>query len=92
MAQTKEKADRGRPLAFLHQPPRHVVDRSNMVRIDGVTQSKAIGEHCRSQKDRLMHERRNGPYPCPDIGECEQCIDGADTVAKADHLGLGATG
>ena len=92
MAESKEKADRGRSFSLLHQLARHIVDRSNMVRIDRMTQSQAISEHGRPQKNRLVHERSDSPYPCPDIGECEQCINGADAVAKTDQVGFGAIG
>jgi hypothetical protein len=71
MAERKHEADRQRAFPVLHQFPDYVVDRRYVVRIDGMTQSKAVRENRRSQKYRVTVESNSGPQPCPDI-ECEQ--------------------
>ena len=88
MPERKEKADGDRPLALLHQLACHIVDRRQMVRIDGVTKSKAVRQHRGPDQDRLMDERHQCPDPGRQIGENENGINCNDPTAKAEQFGF----
>jgi hypothetical protein len=49
MAYRKEKPDSYRPLALLHQFACDIVDRSDVVRIDRMAQSKTVSDERRCQ-------------------------------------------
>jgi len=46
----EKESDGDRPLALLHQFAGDIVDRRDVIRIDGVPQAKAIGDDPRSQQ------------------------------------------
>src|SRR5262249_5371624 len=47
---------------------RHVVDGRDVVRVNGVPQPETIGEHRRSQKQRIIMERCPSPGPDNRVG------------------------
>src|SRR5580692_8915188 len=89
MPQCKEKTDGDRPLSLLHQLARDVVDRRNVVGIDGVTKPETIGQHGGSDQNRLMREGDEGPYPGRQIGKNEQAVNSGDPGPKAKEFGTG---
>jgi hypothetical protein len=60
-----------------------------MVRIDGVTKPKAIGQHRGSDQNRLMGERNQSPDPGRQIGDNENAVDSDDPAAKPGYHGIG---
>ena len=68
MAERKEQADRNRPLAFLHQLARHVVDRRDVVGIDRVAQAERVGEERGADQHRVVVECDQRPNPGQHIG------------------------
>src|SRR6202041_804035 len=89
MSQSKEEADRDRTLALLHQLARDVVDRGDVVGIDGVTKPEAIGQHGGSDQNRLPRERDESPDPGRQIGQNQQAVDSGDPASKASQSGIG---
>ena len=63
VAQREHEADRNRPLPVLHQFAGYIVDGSYVIGIDGVAQTKAIGEERCSQKYWVMVKRHSRPEP-----------------------------
>jgi hypothetical protein len=53
-----------------------------MIRIDRMTQAKAIREKRRSQKHRVTVESDPRPQPCADIEREQDRIDGNDSTAE----------
>jgi hypothetical protein len=53
MTQREHEANCDRAFSILHQLARHVVDRGYMIRIDCMTQAKAISEKRSSQQHRV---------------------------------------
>jgi len=49
----KKESDSYRPLAILHEPSRDVVDRGDVIGVDGMAQPERIGEQRRSQQQRM---------------------------------------
>src|ERR1700733_6257813 len=89
MSQSKEEADRDRTLALLHQLARDVVDRGNVVGIDGVTKPEAVGQHGGSDQNRLPRERDESPNPGGQIGKNQQAVDSDNTAAQACQSAIG---
>ena len=54
VAEREEKANRDRPLAFLHQLAGDVVDCCDVVGIDGVAQAEAISQQRSAKQHRVM--------------------------------------
>ena len=54
----KNKPDRHGSLAFLHQLARYVVDRRDVVGVEGVPQPEGIGQESRSELDGVSVEGR----------------------------------
>ena len=80
--QREHEANCNRALPVLHQLTGYVVDRGDVIRIDGMTQAKAICEKCRSQKHRVTVEGDPRPQPCTDIEREQDRIDGNDSAAE----------
>ena len=59
----------------VHQFPRHVVDRSNMVGINGVPQPEGVGQKSSPKQDRLVAEGQKGPGPCSDVDAPEKAVN-----------------
>jgi len=53
-----------------------------VIRIDSMTQAKAICEKCRSQKHRVAMESDRGPQPCTDVEREQDRVDGNDSAAE----------
>ena len=70
-------------LPSLHQLARHVVDRGDVVGVDGVAQAEAVGEEGRAEQDGMVAERDQRPDPGQHIGEEE---DGIDARHLARHF------
>ena len=54
---------------FLHQFARHIVDRRDMVGVEGVAEAETIGERRRPEQHRKIMKGDDRPDPCGDIGE-----------------------
>src|ERR1700692_67649 len=89
MSQRKEEADGDRPLALLHQLARDVVDRRNVVGIDGVTKPEAVGQNRGSDQNRLMRERDESPDPGRQIGKNKQAVNSGDPAPETQQSGIG---
>jgi hypothetical protein len=50
--------------AYVHESARDIVDRRNVVGIDGVTQPEGIREERSAQQGRLPVKGCKGQYPC----------------------------
>jgi hypothetical protein len=83
VAERKEQSDRVRAAAFLHQLADHIVDRRNVVGVDGVPQPENVGEQGGPQQGRLAGESGERPEPGDDIGGDEQRVDTGELL----HLG-----
>ena len=82
MAEREEEADADRPLAFLHQLARHVVDRRDMVGIDGMAQAERIGQEGGADQHRIVAKRDQRPNPRQNIGGDQQAINADKLAAK----------
>jgi len=85
VAKGKEEPDSNRPLALLHQFACDVVDRGDVVRIDRMSQPKAVGNKRRCQQQGVAVKRREGPNPG------EQVRGDQDHVER-DHFGANMVG
>src|ERR671918_1467424 len=56
VAEREEETDRDRPLALLHQLPRDIVDRRDVVGVEGMAEAEAIGEEPSAAQDRRVME------------------------------------
>ena len=56
VAEREEEADAERPLAFLEELPRRVVDRGDVVGIERVAQTERVGEHAEPGQRRIAPE------------------------------------
>ena len=65
MAEREHQSHGDWPLPLLHQFPRHVVDRGNMIRIDRVAKSKAVSKKCSAQGAPETGEKRRTPSTTP---------------------------
>ena len=61
MAEGEPEADRDRPLRLLHELARDIVDRRNVVWINGMTQPEDVSEQRRCEQRRLFMEGDEGP-------------------------------
>ena len=82
MAEREEEADADRPLALLHQLARHVVDRRDMVGIDGVAQTERIGQEGGADQHRIIAKRDQRPNPGQNIGGDQQTKNADQLVAE----------
>ena len=82
MAEREEEADADRPLALLHQLARHVVDRRDMVGIDGVAQTERIGQERGADQHRIIAKRDQRPDPRQNIGGDQQAVNADKLVAE----------
>ncbi len=78
VAEREKQADPDRPAAFLHQFAGHVVDRRDVIRVEGVPQAKTIGERGRAEEDRIIVEGDNRPQPCGGVEDEQEGIDRDD--------------
>lgn len=83
MTHGEEEADADGPLALLHQLAGYVVDRGDVVGIDGVPKTEAAGEPSRVQKDRMMPKYDQRPGPDGEIGDDQEAIDADQWQTKA---------
>jgi hypothetical protein len=80
--QREQEANCNWALPLLHQLPGYVVDRRDVIRVDSMTQAKAICEKCRSQKHRVAMESDRGPQPRTDVEREQDHVDGNDSAAE----------
>ena len=69
VAEREEQADADGPAAFLHQLAGHVVDRRDMIGVEGVSQAETVGERRRAQQHRIIVEGDDRPQPCGGVGD-----------------------
>ena len=72
MAERKEQARRHRTLPILHQLSRDVVDRRDVVRVDGVSQAEAVRQQRRTQQQRIVTKGHERPRPGAEVGGDER--------------------
>ncbi len=72
MAEREEEPDADRASALLHELARRIVDRGDMVGVDGVAQTERIGEEGRTEQDGVAVKGDEGPDPNRDIGGDEK--------------------
>ena len=61
VAEREKESDADRPLALLHQLAGRIVDRGDMVGVDGVAQAERVGEERRAEEDRIVVQGEVGP-------------------------------
>ena len=64
-AEREEEARRIRKFLCLPELANNIVNGGDMIRVDGVTKPESISEQSRSEQQRLMSERDDGPGPGP---------------------------
>jgi hypothetical protein len=89
VADRKEKADRDRTLTVLHQFARDVVDRGDMVGVDRVAQTEAIGQQAGAEQQRMAVKSDERPDPGANIEDGENAINGDDASAQGSLRGTG---
>ena len=72
MADREPQPDCDRTLAVLHQLAGDVIDRRDMVGIDGMAQPERVGQRCRSEQQRIVAEAEIGPQPDRDIHQYQK--------------------
>ena len=82
VAEREEKSDGDRAPPFLHQLAGDVVDRRDVVGVEGMPQPEAVGEEGRAKKKRIVMKRRERPQPDGDIGGDEDRIKADDLAAR----------
>ncbi len=87
MAHGEEEADRDGPLAALHQLAGDVVDRRDMVGIDGVTQAEAVDDEGNAEQPGLGTERDERPDPGANVQKCERRVDQHEAPAQGRRWG-----
>jgi hypothetical protein len=70
----KKKSDADGPFAFLHQLARHVVNRRDMIRIHGVTQTKRVSQKRRAEQNWMIMKSDQRPNPRAEVDADEQRI------------------
>ena len=83
MPERKEKANRGGPLALLHELSGDVVDGGDMVGVDGVAQSKGVGQKGGSELDREIPKRDESPAPGCNVSDSKDRIEDNNRPACA---------
>ncbi len=63
VAEGEEQAHAERPFAVLHEFASDVVDRGNVVGVEGVPQAEAVGEDGGSQQDGIIAKGQDRPKP-----------------------------
>ena len=86
MAEREEEADADRPLALLHQLARHIVDRRDVVGIDGVAKPERIGQEGGADQHRIIVKRDQRPNPGQHIGGDQQAVNAGELAAKLGIL------
>ncbi len=84
MAEREIEPSRNRALALLHELARDVVDRRDMVGIDRMAQSEAIGQKCGTEQHRVVAEGEERPCPSRHVSDSEHAVDADDL---ADQIG-----
>ena len=82
MSQRKEKAEADRALAFLHQLAGGIVDRRNMVGVDGVAQPEAVRQERRPEQHCIAGKRSDRPSPGTEIGGDQNGVETDDLAAQ----------
>ena len=82
MAQRKEESDADRLLILLHQFPRHIVDRGDVIGVDGVTQAESVGKKAQAQRRRAGMKQRDGQKPSGDVQADEKDVDEQDPAPQ----------
>src|SRR5271166_6347582 len=90
MAEGKEKAHRKRTFAFLHELPRHIVDRCNAISIDSMPKTKSVSQKSGPEKNRFIVEREKRPNPSPCVEATQKAINSNYSVSellrrRSDH-------
>jgi hypothetical protein len=67
-----------RPLAVLHQLPRDIVDRHNVVSVEGMAEAEAVGEARCAEQHRRVTEGDQRPSPRRNIAGNEHPIESRD--------------
>ena len=83
VAEREEKSHRDRTPALLHQLAGDVVDRRDVVGIEGVPQPEAIGKEGRAKQKRILMECRDRPQPDADIGRHQERVEAGELAARA---------
>ena len=85
VAEREPEARRQRPLAALHQLARDVVDRRDVVGIDGVAQPETVGQERRAEQHRPVGERDQRRAPRRDIPRRERGVERDEFFPVAVH-------
>jgi len=72
MAKREEQANVGGIFTLLNQLAGDAVDRGNVIGIDGVSQSKTIGQKRRAELHRPIVEQPRSDDPCADVERAKQ--------------------
>ncbi len=96
MAEREKETDRYRPLFLLHQFAGHIVDRGDMICIDGVAQPKSVRKESRSQERRFIVKSQKREDPRTYVDNRKQNAHAERALLKTiwrvvDH-GLGHAG
>ena len=78
----EEEPHGDRPLSVLHELPCGVVDRRDVVGVDGVPETEGVGEEGRRQEDRVGRRGGQDERPGAEVEEDEEPVDREDPVAQ----------
>ena len=82
VAEGEKHSDPDRPLAALHQLAGRIVDRGDVVGVDGVPQPESIGEESRPEQHGIAAQRQDRPGPRAEIGHDQRPVDKDEAAPK----------
>ena len=83
VAQREEEPDADGSLAVLHELAGRVVDRRDVVGVDGVAETERVGQEGRREHDRVGGRARDRERPGDQVEDHEERVDRDDPVAQA---------
>ena len=84
-SEKKKPTESGR-LPLLHQLAHDIVDRRDVVGVEGVAQPEHIGEEGGAEQDGFAAEFGKSPGPGGEIAEQQKCVDGDQPRAQSPRV------
>ena len=78
VAEREEEADAHRPLAVLQQLPRRVVDRRDVVGVEGVAEAEGVGERPEARERRVAAREVEEEAPAEQVEEHDAAGEAAE--------------
>ena len=75
VAEREEQSDPDRTPAFGHEFAGDIVDRRNVVGVEGVPEAETVGERGRAKQNRIGVEGGKRPQPCGRVEDDEEGVD-----------------